>query len=224
MPSTEVTWTPPVLPVWHDDATVNGLRYPTRNPVPDWADNREDLLAALTDEQRDHMRAVHESAHAVATLAAGGYVHYAWIRRTNDLRAATDRLTGGPQYGGHVPACNVPDGCNFVTLMGAGERAEDKWLREAGLWTSTIAAGVELGAYGDRRTVLNLNPHLGFNGGHDDFLVIHELADAAVTRHWGAITVVAAALAKRLRLTGDEIAALAELPNGTHSATCTTPV
>ena len=141
--STAVIWNPPVESVWHDDATINGLRYPTRHPVPDWADNSDDLLSALTDEQRDHMRAVHEAAHAVMALAAGGYVHAARIRRTTDLRATADRLTGGLQVGGHALACNVSDGQAFVVLMGAGERAEDLWLRETGLWTAALAVGVE---------------------------------------------------------------------------------
>lgn len=219
--STAVTWTPPAVSVWHDDATVNGLPYPTRHPVPAWINNSDDLLTSMTDEQRDRMRAVHEAAHAVITLTAGGHVHYAWIRRTPDLRATADRLTGGHQVGGHVPICNVPDGRNFVTVMSAGERAEDKWLHETGLWTPAIAAGVEYGAYTDRRAVLDLNPGLGFDGGHGDFLIVHELADQAVTEHWSAITAVAAVLADRLHLTGDEIADLAGLPNGTHSATCT---
>ncbi|MFD9099321.1 hypothetical protein [Streptomyces collinus] len=218
---TSVTWTPPAVSVWHDDATVNGLRYPTRHLIPDWADNSDDLLDALTDEQRDHMRAVHETAHAIVALAAGGYVHRAVTRRTADLRATADRLTGGHQVGGHVATCNVADGRDFVTFLGAGERAEDRWLRETGLWTPTVAVGVEYGAYTDRREVLDRNPGLGFEGGHNDFLIVHELADQAVAEHWAAITAVAGVLAARLCLTGDEIADLAGLPNGTHSNTCT---
>jgi hypothetical protein len=224
MTGTSVTWTPPAVSVWHEDTDANGAPYPTRHPVPDWADNSDDLLAALTDEQRDHMRAMHEAAHAVVALAVGGYVHYAWIRRTADLRATADRLTGGVQVGAHVSVCNVPDGRDFAVLMGAGERAEDRWLRETGLWTPVLAAGVEFGAYSDRRAVLDLNPSLGFEGGPSDFLIVHELADAAVSQHWGRVTAVSSVLAERLLLTGDEAADLAGLPNGTHSATCTTPV
>lgn len=216
-----VTWTPPADIVWHRDVIINGRDYPMRHPVPDWADNSDDLLAALTDEQRDLMRAVHESAHAVATLAASGYVHRAQIRTTPDLRTTADRLTGGLQVGGRVWSCNISDGRDFVTVMAAGERAEDRWLRETGLWSSDIAAGVEYGAYTDRREVLSLNPGLGFEGGYSDFLIVHELADRFVSEHWDAVTAVARVLAERLHLVGDEIARLAGLPNGTHSSTCT---
>ncbi len=219
--TTSVTWNPPATSVWHDDAIVNGAPYPTRHPVPDWADYSGDLLVSLTDEQQDHMRAVHEAGHAVAALAADGYVHQAWIRRTADLRATTDGLTGAHQVGGNASVCSVPDGRDFAVLMGAGERAEDRWLRGTGMWTPVLAAGVEYGAFTDRRAVLDLNPGLGFAGGPGDFLIVHELADQLVAQHWDAITAVADALAERLHLTGDEIARLAGLPNGTHSATCT---
>ena len=219
--SDSVTWTPPAISVWYDDATVNGLRYPTRNEVPEWADDSDDLLQALTDEQRDLMRAVHEAGHAVAALAAGGYVHHAWISTTSKLRAADDRLTGGLQVGGRAEVCGIPGGRDFVTVMAAGERAEDRWLHDTGLWTPDVAAGVEYGAYTDRREVLNLNPGLGFEGGHNDFLIVHELADQFVAEHWDSVLAVANVLAIRLHLTGEEITDLAGLPNGTHSATCT---
>jgi hypothetical protein len=219
--STPVTWTPPAVPVWRDDAVINGAPYPTRHRVPDGVVDSDVLLADLTDDQRDSMRAVHEAAHAVAALAAGGFVHHAWIRRTADLRATAGMVIEGHRVGGNVAACSVSDGRDFVVLLGAGERAEDRWLHEAGLWTPELAVGVEFGAYSDRRAILGWNPGLGFEGGYNDFLIVHQLADELVNEHWDRITAVGAVLAQRLRLTGDEIADLTGLPNGTHSATCT---
>lgn len=212
-----VTWNPPTESVWHRDATINGLDYPTRHPVPAWAEDRgESLLSSLTDAQRDQMRAVHEAAHAVGILAGGGYLHQAWIRTTPDVRAA-----GIGSIAGRVNGCAMRSGLDVAIMSGAGERAEDRWLHETGLWSPAVAVGVEYGAYSDRLEVLALNPTLGFDGGACDYLVVHHLADTFVAAHWDAITAVAPVLAERLELTGDEIADLAGMPNGTHSPTCT---
>lgn len=220
MTGTSVTWTPPAEPVWNEEAVLNGVAYPTRNPVPEGVTDSGELLSALTDGQRDQMRAVHEAAHAVAFLVAGGHVHSAWVRNTADLRVTADPASGAGQPGGRVDGCGVTDGRDFAVVMGAGERAEDRWLRTAGLWTPALAAGVEFGAYTDRRAVLDVNPSLGFTGGAGDFLVVHEIADNFVAAHWDALTAVASVLTHRLRLTGDEIAGLAGLPNGAPSPTC----
>ena len=211
-----VTWTPPAASVWHDVVVINGASYPTRHPALDGVTNSHEYLDDLTDGQMDLMRAIHEAAHAVAGLAAGAYVHDALISVTGELRADTDEVLGGA-----ARVCNIPNGLHFITIMGAGERANDRWLHEAGLWTPFRAAGAELGAYGDRRNILRVNPHLGFAGGTNDYLVVHHVADQFVDEHWDRITTVGAVLAERLYLTGDEVADLAGLPNGTHAATCT---
>lgn len=203
---------------WHTDVVINGQPYPTRHPAPLTAANSGTYLDDLTDEQRDHLRAIHEAAHAVAGLATGAHVHYAKISRTVTLKAAAPSTVGIP--GGDTYTCNIPDGHAFALYLGAGERAEDKWLRESGLWTELRATGVELGAYGDRRAFLNVNPHIRFGIDHNDYLVVHDLADQLVTQQWHAITSVAAALSVRMHLTGIQIADLAQLPNGTHSPTC----
>lgn len=177
------------------------------------------ITARWTNEsggQMDLLRAIHEAAHAVAGLAAGSYVHDARISVTDELRADTDEVLGG-----EARVCNIPNGLHFITIMGAGERANDRWLHETGLWTPFRAVGAELGAYGDRCNILRVNPHLGFAGGSNDYLVVHHIADQFVEEYWGRITAVGIVLAERLHLTGDEIADLVGLPNGTHSATCT---
>lgn len=218
-----VTWNAPIESVWHDDRVIHGRPYPTRQSAPDLGTGACAYLSDLTDGQRDVLRAVHESAHAVVGLASGAYVHYAKMSTTSELRDTSVIPDWAPLKavpGGDTRACNLADGLDFIVLMGAGERAEDWWLREQGLWTPNRAVGVELGAYGDRREVLRLNPHVGFDGGPADYLIVHHFADRFVSEHWDAITTVAAVLATRLHLTGDEIADLTGLPNGTHSATC----
>lgn len=222
--TTTVTWNPPAESAWHDDLLINGTSYPTLHPAREDVTDSHMYLDDLTNDQQDHLRAVHEAAHAVIGLAAGAYVHYAKISTTAVLRdtsAVPDWAPPNAVPGGDTRACNLTDGLDFIVFLGAGERAEDRWLREQGLWTPSRAVGVELGAYGDRRHVLRLNPHFGFEGGVADYLIVHHFADRFVSEHWHAITTVAAVLATRLHLTGDEIADLTGLPNGTHSATCT---
>lgn len=214
-----VTWTPPAVSVWHTGRAINGKPYPVRHVAPDWGPNAGSYRGILADGQHEMQFAVHESAHAVAALASGAHVHYTKIASMDDLWDAEG--SGGVVPGGDTRVCNIAGGLDFIVLMGAGERAEDRWLREQGLWTPTRAVGAELGAYGDRCHVLRINPHLGFEGGHDDYLVVHEFADRFVSEHWGAILTVAGVLAERLHLTGEEISRLTGLPNGAHSSTCT---
>ncbi|RSN38337.1 hypothetical protein DMH12_38095 [Streptomyces sp. WAC 04229] len=206
---------------WHDDITINGQPYPTRHPVPDHGPNSDAYLGTLTHAQRDHLRAIHEAAHAVAALAQGAHVHYAEIVTTSTLKNTALTATGTPS--GNTAVCNIPDGQSFAIFLGVGERAEDHWLHQSNQWTPLLAAGVELGAYGDRQALLKVNPHIRFGIDHNDYTVVHDLADQFVTAQWDVITTVAAALVTRLHLTGGEIADLAQLPNGIHSRTCTLP-
>lgn len=216
-----ITWNPPTTSHWHDLTVINGRTYHTRHRCPDSVPCGT-YLDDLTDDQRDTLRAIHEAAHAVAGLAAGSFIHHARISTTTALRNRTPN-NEGLVIGGDVHACNLTDGPSFAVFMGAAERAEDRWLREAGLWTHTRALGIEIGAYTDRRHVLDLNPHIGFDGGPNDYLVVHHLADEFLDRHWNAVTEVADALTAWLHLTGEHIAELAGIPNGIHSATCTQP-
>lgn len=212
-----VTWTPPAEVTWHDDILINREPYPTRNYAPDYGPNSDAYLRTLSYAQRDVLRAVHEAAHAVAVLACGGYVHDVQIMTTAELR--THELSDSGTVSGQVRACNLPDGTGVAVYLGAGERAEDRWLRENGLWTSTLAAGVELGAYGDRKALLLGNPHVGFGTGQD-YVIVHDLADHFLSEHWTRVLAVAGELAARLHLDGCDVAGLAGLPDGTHSPTC----
>ncbi|MEU8101771.1 hypothetical protein [Streptomyces rubiginosohelvolus] len=200
---------------WHDDITINGQPYYTRHPVPDHGPNSDAYLHTLTHQQRDHLRAIHETAHAITALATGAHLHYAQVTTTNLL--TNTPLTDTGTLGGTTRICNTQDGRSFAAYLGAGERAEDRWLRQNNLWTPLLAAGIELGAYGDRQTLLAANPHIRFGIDHNDYTVVHDLADQIITTHWDAITRIAGVLKARLHLTGDEIAGLAGLTNGTHT-------
>ncbi|MFJ3043626.1 hypothetical protein [Streptomyces tendae] len=206
---------------WHDNIAINGQPYPTRHPAPLTSGSASDYLNVLTDHQRDQLRAHHEAAHAVAGLSAGAHVHHAKISTTATLKAAS-AATDGVEVGGNCLTCNLPPQGNVIAIyFGAGERTEDHWLHQHNLWTPWLAVGIEFGAYGDRQSLLHDNPHVGFGDRQVDYRLVHDLADAFVTTHWTAITAVGEALATRLYLTGDEIADLAQLPNGTctHPAT-----
>ncbi|MEV4975535.1 hypothetical protein [Streptomyces scopuliridis] len=204
---------------WHDDITINGEPYLTRHPAPATGDTKTELLSDLPNNQRQYLTAIHEAAHAVAGLGAHGYIHHAQITPVTEVIAEPATNHGIP--GGNVFSCNLHDGQAFAVFLGAGERAEDRWLRQNNLWTPRRAYGIELGAYSDRRCFLATNPHFGFGTDHNDYRVVHDYADQMVAQRWDAITAVADVLATRLHLTGDEIADLAQLPNGTHSMTCT---
>lgn len=212
-----VAWTSPASITWHADVVINGKPYRTRNFAPDYGPNSSAYLGSLTYGQRDEMRAVHEAAHAVAALAAGGHVHHVQMMTTEEM--LSHPVTGDGTPSGEARVCNILDATDCAVFLGAGERAEDRWLREHGLWTSDVAAGVELGALGDRTALLELNPHVGFGTGQD-YVVVHDLADHFVREHWDRITAVAWVLVRRLRLDGDGVARLAGLPNGKHADTC----
>lgn len=203
---------------WHDDITINGQPYPTRHPVPNHGPNSNAYLGDLSDTGRRHLRAIHEAAHAVAGLTRGAHIHYAKIIPTVISDTATPTATGTPN--GATCGCNLPDGESFALFLGAGERAENHWLHQNLLWTPLRAAGIELGAYGDRQTLLQANPHIRFGIDHNDYRVVHHLADQLITQQWTAIVTVAETLDARLHLTGDQIADLAQIPNGTPSTTC----
>ncbi|MFF2549290.1 hypothetical protein ACFVUY_42950 [Kitasatospora sp. NPDC058063] len=194
---------------WHTNCTLGGVVYPTRSRAPRReVTTAEELLEGLTQQQHKLMNAVHEAGHAVAVLAAGGHLHRA--------RLMPDDL----DVDGAVEGCGLTDGRAYAAFAGAGERAADRWLRESGLWTPGRAVAVEIGARGDRRELLKLNPHIGFGDDErQDYRIVHDLADALLDQHWEAVTTVAAALMDRHHLDGATVAALAGLPNGPHHHT-----
>ncbi|MFD0509261.1 hypothetical protein ACFQ0G_53120 [Streptomyces chiangmaiensis] len=211
--TTQTTYT------WHTGMDINGQPYPTRHHAPDYGSNSDAYHSDLTNQQRDQMRAIHEAAHAVAGLAAHAHIHHAKISTTAVLKNAAPSDTGIKS--GDVFACNITGGHDIAVFLGVGERAEDHWLHQKNLWTPARAVGIELGATGDRRHFLALNPHFGFGADHNDYRVVHDLADQFVSQRWKAITAVADELVERLHLPGERIAELAQIPNGIHSATCT---
>lgn len=142
---------------------------------------------------------MHELGHAVVWLAAGLHVVSLGIG---------DGLGGRTECG---PIGDRPDG-QLGRIIGvvAGERAQDRWLRETGLWTPSRAAMAELGAAHDRALVFASNPQPipRFDGGPADYSQLHDLADQALDRIWGHLAAALPALVGQGQMTGQELAAI----------------
>lgn len=178
--------------MWHCIVTVLGEPYPTRtaaHPEPE-GDNFEVLdLGPLLPEYI----AVHEAAHAVVHLAGGAELLSV---------SAVDRLTLA-RYAGWEAGDSAD---SLVAASAAGERAGDRWLREQGLWTPHRAVANEVGAHHDRDVVLRYTgAHFGIGSG-PDYLLVHDLADAALDRRWRQVLAVASALLEHDTLTGAQVA------------------
>ena len=195
--------------VWHTAINIHGEAYPTRHYVPNAKGSSDDSFD-LEAPQLNYMRAIHEAGHAVTTLTGRAHLHFAQIT----LGPATTTRSGV------TDCCNFFDGRALAVFSAAGERAVDRWLRENGLWTPARAVAAEVGARGDRREFLAINPHVGFGDRQVDYRAVHDLADEALDEHWSAVVRVAIRLVEEQRLEADTIATLAGLPNGRGSAKC----
>jgi hypothetical protein len=202
-----VTTAPATAATWHTDICVLGEPYPTRTLSPD-ADGWTTDFFDLPDHLTSYPDAIHEAGHAVIALAGGGHLHYATIAKD----------PANPTVGGTTFSCGLSDatGRLFATFTAAGERAIDRWLHQAGMWTPERAVAAEVGARSDRHQFLRINPDVGFGDKPIDYRAVHDLADQAVYRHWNAITTVADALVQRLHITGDDIARICGLPNRSY--------
>lgn len=199
----------PASPIWHTIIDIQGQPYPTRNYADD-IDGDSTVCLDLSPAQLDYLRAIHEAGHAICVLLANGHLHSAEI--------VHGKAVGN--VGGSVQACNLADGPGYAAYSAAGERAGDRWLREAGLWTPQRAVANEVGARDDRRQFLEINPHVGFGDRHVDYRIVHDLADQALDQHWADVTRMADQLVGKGRLDASEIVAITGLPNGAASTAC----
>ncbi|MFF9787179.1 hypothetical protein [Streptomyces nigrescens] len=199
-----MTTAPGPSTTWHINVSINGQAYPTRDYAPDiWGSS--DACFNLPEQHLNYVRAIHEAGHAVAALIGQAHLHFAQI-------VAGEAAT---ESGGLTEGCKFSDGHAFAVFSAAGERATDRWLREAGLWTPERAVANEVGSSSDRCHFLDINPHVGFGDKQVDYRVVHDLADQALDQYWNAVTAVADALTRHLHVEGEVIAELAGLPNGT---------
>ncbi|MFC5668528.1 hypothetical protein ACFP3U_36935 [Kitasatospora misakiensis] len=155
--------------------------------------------------------ATHEAGHAVLALHLGA--------RLTCVSVADDlgRGPGAPGPVGRVdyepnPAEPVR---GILLASAAGERAQDRWLRQADLWTEDRAWVVEILAAQDRavieRTVRLAHPDGPTYGVGDDPAVdlaaLHDYVDVWLRDLWDQVMVLAAALNRCGTLTGAQAAA-----------------
>ncbi|MGK5543789.1 hypothetical protein ACSNOH_03475 [Streptomyces sp. URMC 127] len=164
--------------------------------------------------------AVHEAGHAVLGFAFGIPVAAICVRE--DLGMVGEGPAAWVQWGRYW---DVP-WQRSITMCAAGERAEDRRLREEGLWTPERAWVAERTAESDRQCVADvLRAHCGMtlsygcaSAGAIDYATVTAAADAALDHLWDRVLSLAAALDQRGHLTGRQAARSARL---THIAiTC----
>lgn len=189
---------------YHEAALKDGTPYPTRNRLGDARLHEEVNPQALGLSEADSraIAAVHELGHAVVWMAGG--FHVVALGVGDDFSghaqiAATSREATTPLFAGLV----------------AGERAVDRWLRETGLWTPSLAAMAELTAAHDRAAVFEMepSPRPSFGDGAVDYSVLHDLADEALNMHWDRIMTALPTLIHAGRMTGDQLASRIAIPN-----------
>ncbi|MET8411091.1 hypothetical protein ABZV34_23815 [Streptomyces sp. NPDC005195] len=184
--------------VWHTNQYAGGAPYPTRHHTHVDCGDHGSRYLALPTESMQKIRAIHEAAHAVIALTGGAHLHHTQIEPPGN--------PGGT--GGITGVCGLTDPQSLAAFCAAGERADDRWLRDNGLWTARRAVCVEIGAHGDRLNLLALNPHVGFGDTDIHYQSIHDLADQVIDQHWDRITTLADQLVDRLHLDGSDVASL----------------
>lgn len=193
---------------WHFDA-VTGLT--TRNPVVtvDGPTPLHEVLA-LPDDQLRRAIAVHEAGHVAAMLHFG--LPFESVAISDDLGKDQSR----PGNAGEVTVSRSFSAPLYdaLAMLAAGERAQDRWLREAGLWTATRGWAAEAGALGDRHKILgavyeNFGAGITYGTGDDpcrDLAALHDHTDALLDTLWGRVTALAEALDRRGRLSWEQAA------------------
>jgi len=103
----------------------------------------------------------------------------------------------------------------WTVAVAAGERAQDRWLREQGLWTRGLGAFAEIGTRADRAAIFAADPvpRPGFGDGGPDYADLHALADDALDRCRPMILRAIPHLLDAGTMTGDHLAACLETAN-----------
>lgn len=197
-PRTNVTW-------HHGYVLPDGTPYPLRHRLSARAQNApvlSDRVLGLSKQESRANCAVHELGHAVLWLTCG-------------IRVVSVGV--GVGLGGQA-VCRPPapeQRLDWAIALVAGERAQDRWLREAGLWTEDRAAFAELGARIDRALIFAADPtpRPGFGDGGPDYADLHALADQALDEHWETILTALPTLLSMGLMTGDSLAACTGIAN-----------
>lgn len=171
------------------------------------------------DFDRDTERqaaAVHEAGHTAVALQFGIRMPSISLTNPTGLRACGHlREIEGALDNVLLDGATVGE---MMTVLAAGERAEDRWLRETGAWTGTRAFFAERSALADRDVA---RVHLAVYGQDlrfgtstpdisdaADWWRAHSLADAALDGIWDQVLLLAGRIAETGALSGDDAAAV----------------
>ncbi|MCD9144363.1 hypothetical protein [Streptomyces albireticuli] len=148
--------------------------------------------------------AVHEAGHAVLCMAFGIPVVEICVRE--DLGKTSGE--GGAAWVRTGDYWDVSY-MRYAAMCAAGERAQDRWMRETGLWTPQRAWAVERTAGSDRdvlaqalRTVCGTELRFGASRPGVQYGTVQAVADSALSHLWDRLLCLAEALDDRGHLSG----------------------
>jgi hypothetical protein len=158
---------------WHYEPTI-GIH--TRNPTPNLPRpfTAADALNLDTTQLR-RTTAVHEAGHAVMYLTHGipfAHMEIGSIGPDNDGITAAGQVKSLPTFTATTR--------QMAMVLAAGECAQDRWLREQGLWTPERGWAVEVASRTDRHQIVDIDP------GHD-LDVLHHVTDRALDGLWDGV-------------------------------------
>ncbi|MFI9331970.1 hypothetical protein ACIGZJ_31065 [Kitasatospora sp. NPDC052868] len=199
---------------WHLD-DESGLT--TRNPKP--LTERPTTAYRILDLPDPLLRqfiAVHEAGHAVLMLHLG---------MSFESVAIADGLGHGPDAPGSAGLVEIGTAYtaplrDVMLVCAAGERAEDRWLREAGLWTPDRAWVTERLACHDRARIEEAvraahpdGPTYGVSQDPGrDLEALHGVADLWLNAFWREVLELAQVLDRQGHLTWVQAAGAAGVP------------
>lgn len=181
------------------------VRY-TRTPPPPYVWGSTDAVAEYTPEEQATNSAMHESAHAVVYMASGYQIGEIV------LHEPADHSHGGRAHVTYLAASGP--WLDWAVTCAAGERAEVRWMRETGRWSSARAWVAERLAWRDRSQIGEIyrsghSRELTFNGDHNDwgdYAWIMDRADEALDPIWEQVLTLAHYVAEHRQITGEEAA------------------
>ncbi|MFF4531531.1 hypothetical protein ACFY1P_19960 [Streptomyces sp. NPDC001407] len=193
---------------WHrnDDGVYTRHAQPPGHPL------RGALDLGLTAEEVTRYDAHHEAGHAVLGLLKGMPVRRATLE-PNDLHSA--HVEFGPWSG---------PWWSYAIMMAAGDRAGDRWLREADLWTAQRAWIAERGCDSDRRKVAETVPEPSVvifgalpagaqpQQGVAHYQALQDEADFWLDMYWPRVQRLAGAMIEHCELSAHRISELTGIP------------
>ncbi|MFF2118230.1 hypothetical protein ACFVXH_12975 [Kitasatospora sp. NPDC058184] len=196
---------------WHFDADT-GLT--TRNPTV-MVDGPTPLyeVLALPDDLLRRAIAVHEAGHVAVMLYFE--LPFERVAISDDLGKDQSRPGGAGEV--TISRDFSAPLYDALVMLAAGERAQDRWLHEADLWTGTRGWAAEAGALGDRGEISRIvheefGEEVTYGTGDDpcrDLAALHDRTDALLDLLWSGVAALADALTQHGQLNWEQAAAAA---------------